>query len=318
MAPRLLVTGARGFVGRSAVPRFAAAGYEVVEVVRGEPVPATGAAAAFRCDLTDGRAVAATVAAARPDAVLHLAGVTYLPEVEANPVPSFAANVLGTLNLLDAVLAHAPSARVLVTSSCSVYGEVSASELPLHESSPLKAVHPYGVQKIGVELVTARARSERGLAATVARPFNHIGPGQDPRISFTHFARQIVAAERGQAEPVLRVGNLSARRDILDVRDVVEAYLALFALPSPPPVVNVCSGTAVGIGEALERLLAMARVACRVATDPSRLRRLDTPELRGDAGLLRRLTGWAPRHPLDTTLARILDHVRAEHGGDAG
>ncbi len=307
---RILVTGAGGFVGRVAVTALGAEGYEVVATGR------RPSSSVQELDVTDADACREAVAKARPDGVLHLAGMTYLPAVLERQQESFDVNVLGTLNVLAAVAAAAPAARVLSISTCSVFGLVEEGDLPLGEDAPLRAMHPYGVQKIGGEVLCRRYR-ERGLDVVVVRPFNHIGPGLHERLSVAHFARQIVDAEEGVREPVLKVGNLTARRDFTDVRDVVRAYLALLCLEQPPPLVHVASGVSIPMSEVLETLCSQARVSLSVETDPSRLRPLDTPDLVGDASLLRERCGWAPRFPIAECLSRVLASVRGEdYGGD--
>jgi GDP-4-dehydro-6-deoxy-D-mannose reductase len=171
------------------------------------------------------------------------------------------------------------------------------------------------VQKIGLEVLGDRFRSDRGLDAVVVRPFNHVGPGLDERLSVAFFARQIVDAERGLREPVLRVGNLTARRDFTDVRDVVRAYLELLAQDDCPPCVHVASGRSISLSEVLDELRRRARIPLTVETDPNRLRPVDAPDLVGDAGLLRRVTGWEPVHPLAETWDRVLAHARGDDYG---
>ncbi|NRA96688.1 MAG: GDP-mannose 4,6-dehydratase [Planctomycetes bacterium] len=307
---RALVTGATGFVGRVMVPALASNGYEVV---------ATGRRAADsvdKLDVTDAEACREVVAAAAPDVVVHLAAMTYLPQVLEQQKNAFSVNVLGSRNLLDAVHGAAPRARTLLVSTCSVYGIPEAEDLPLKEDAPLRAMHPYGVQKIGVE-VLGNAYRDRGLDVVVVRPFNHVGPGVDMRLSVAFFAGQIVAAERGEREPIMRVGNLAARRDFTDVRDVVRAYLMLLEHDTPPVLVNVASGRSIPMSGVLEALRERARVDMQIETDPDRMRPLDTPDLAGDASLIASTCGWKPEIPLEDTWDRILAWVRDEPYGDA-
>ena len=144
----------------------------------------------------------------------------------------------------------------------------------------------------------------------IARPFNHTGPRQTPAFAASSFARQIALAERGATEPVIRVGNLDARRDISDVRDVIRAYTALMAQGVPGTIYNIASGVGVPIRGLLDALVARARVDVRVETDPERLRPIDTPVIVGDSARLRRLTGWQPALSLDRTLDDLLDYWR--------
>ena len=306
---RALVTGASGFVGRVITPALVARGNHVVATSR----RADDGVVAL--DITDPKACVDAVAAARPDVLVHLAGMTYLPQVLERPKDSFAVNVMGTRNVLEAVATAAPSCRVLVCSTCSVFGIPDPKDLPLAEDAPLRSMHPYGVQKIGVEVLAEQYREKRGLDVIVTRPFNHAGPGLNRRLSVAFFAGQIVAAERGEREPVLRVGNLDARRDFTDVRDVVRAYLALLDHDAPPPLVHVASGRSIPMGDVLSALCSLSRVDLTVETDPDRLRSLDVPDLVGDASLLERTCGWKPEIPIEETWSRVLAWTRGEDYG---
>ncbi|MAG33154.1 MAG: GDP-mannose 4,6 dehydratase [Deltaproteobacteria bacterium] len=304
---RALITGASGFVGGVMGPALAEQGWEVVPTGR-----ATGDVIAL--DVTDEAAVRDIMTETTPGVVVHLAGITYLPAVLEDPKWAFRVNVLGTRNVLDAALRVAPSAKVLVVSSCTVFGNPTPEDLPLREDAPLRSLHPYGVQKIGSEVIADDYR-DQGLDVRVVRPFNHVGPGLHPRLSLAFFAGQIVAAERGERDPVLRVGNLDARRDFTDVRDVVRAYRLVLDLPATPPVLHVATGRSLRIGDVLDMMIARARVPLTVETDPGRLRSIDVPDLVGDATRLHELTGWSPRVPFDETLERILAHARGEDYG---
>ena len=306
---RVFVTGAGGFVGAHLMRALRGSGRGALGVghsVGGEEVVAL--------DIRDRRALEREMSAFAPDAVVHLAARSYLPEVYEDPREAFSINVLGSLSVLEAAAAAAPRARVMLVSTCVVYGDPDPGDLPLREDAPLRSVHPYGTHKIGMELFGERF-AEEGLDVIVTRPFNHVGAGMDPRISIMHFARQIAAVEAGLQEPVILVGNLDARRDLLDVADVVRAYLLLLDHESPPSPVNVCSGRSVRIGDALEMLLSLSAAKVEVRPDPSRYRPLDVPDLYGDAARLREATGWRPAVPLEETLRSVLDSARREVRG---
>jgi GDP-4-dehydro-6-deoxy-D-mannose reductase len=292
----------------------------MMRLLSAEGIPVIGANNAgdserIPLDITRREAVEELIKTLQPSAVIHLAGKTYLPWVFAHQKESFQANVLGTANILEAVRLHAPSARVLLTSSCTVYGDPEATDLPLKESAPLRALHPYGVQKIGMEVLGQQFAADYGLDVIIARPFNHVGPGMSTRISAAHFARMIADHERGFTSNQLRVGNLNAQRDFLDVRDVVRAYLSLLRAESPPAVVNVASGTAVRIADILGDLIRLSGRKFEVELDSSRLRPLDTPLLLGDASLLKRSVGFARHIPWEQTLTDILSEARLSSEG---
>jgi GDP-4-dehydro-6-deoxy-D-mannose reductase len=300
---RVLVTGAGGFVGAHLVPALRRRGDDVIAW--------TGHAAAGGVDVRDAGAVREAVLAAAPDAVVHLAGITHLPKVLEDPEAALAVNVQGTANVLDGVRNGAAGARVLLVSSGAVYGSPAPETLPLDETAPLLAEHPYGVQKIAVECLGDRFREDCGLDVVVARPFNHLGVGQEPRFAASWFALQIARAEEGIAPATLRVGNLEPRRDLLDVRDVVLAYLGLLDLRGAPGPFNVARGVSTRIGWILDWFLERARVPLNVESEPALFRPHDAPDLRGSPARLRAATGWEPRVPLEETLREVLEDARA-------
>jgi GDP-4-dehydro-6-deoxy-D-mannose reductase len=286
---RTLVTGADGFVGRHAVERLQAADIETVS---------------FTGDVRDAATCLAQVRDARPDAILHLAAIASVADAWRNPDAVSEVNVGGTRNLLAAVAEAAPDARFLLVSSAEVYGAVPEQEQPIDESAPPRPPSPYATSKLEAEAL-ARASA---VDTVIARPFPHIGPGQDTRFAIASFASQIAGIERG-AEPLLRVGNLDARRDLSDVRDVVGAYLALLTGTTPGPY-NVCSGRAVRIGDVLSSLLAQAEREIEVRPDPDRMRPADIPLLLGSPARIERDLGWRAERPLEQTLHDILTRER--------
>ena len=309
---RILVTGASGFVGTWLQADLAAAGHDAV--------PAPGIA---DLDITDRDAVATLVREVRPDAVAHLAGVAFGPDASRDPGYADAVNVGGTRAVTDALLAHAPAAMLLVTGSSEVYGRPDPIDLPLTEAAATHPEGPYGRSKLDAERV-GLAAADGGLHVVVTRAFNHTGPGQRPEFVAPALARRVLAARAAGTHDVV-VGNLTVRRDIGDVRDVVRAYrlllegLASGVVPSGT-VVNVATGRAVAIGQLLEELGHAADWAVRPVTDPALVRPNEAPEIRGDATLLRHLTGWAPTIPLERTLADLVvslgdgDGVKAPSG----
>lgn len=288
---RTLVTGADGFVGRHAIERLARAGIETI---------------AFRGDIRDGDACRAQVRDARPDSILHLAAIASVADAWRNPEAVSEVNVGGTRNLLAAAAEEAADARFLLVSSAEVYGPVPELEQPIDEQTQPRPASPYAVSKLEAESVTLAA----SLDTVIARPFPHIGPGQDERFAIASFASQIAEIERG-AEPVLRVGNLDARRDICDVRDVVDAYRALLDPSDAAGTYNVCSGRAQRIGDVLGSLLALAEREIEVLPDPARMRPADVPLLLGSPARIELALGWKAGRPLQQTLSDILTAFRA-------
>jgi GDP-4-dehydro-6-deoxy-D-mannose reductase len=290
---RVVVTGAGGFLGRHLVRELASRGAETVAVDRAE------------ADVCDAAAVADLVARTRPDAVVHLAAQSRVAHSFADPGETFRVNVLGTVAVLEAVRRHAPRARILVASSAEVYGAVGADALPVVESAPLAPVNPYGASKVAAEAAALQFHRAHGLDVAVLRAFNAVGPGQATDFALPGFAAQLAAIARGAAEPVLRVGNLDAERDLTDMRDVARAYALALERGEAGGVYNVCSGTAVPIRRALEALVAASGLEVRIEVDPSRLRPVDVPCVYGSPRRLAVVTGWRPEIPLERTIADL-------------
>lgn len=288
---RALVTGARGFVGPYLTAHLESSGDEVVGL--GPDV-----------DITDGGAIRSAVGAARPDAVYHLAAASHVGTSWAAPVEVLRINAEGTLNVLLAAEA-AGASRVVVVGSAEEYGIVEPSALPLTETAPLRPVTPYGASKVAAEVVGLQAFLGRGLPVVLARPFNHLGPGQSDRLVASTLAHQVARNERDGTD-VIMAGDLTPRRDFTDVRDVVRAYRLLVERGEPGEAYNVCSGVATPVSEVADALIASARHPMRIELDPARLRPVELPALQGDASKLRSATGWAPEIPLERTLSDLL------------
>lgn len=293
---RALVTGGSGFVGTWLRSHLEEMGDDVV-TPGGE------------FDVTDGPTVQRTVSDARPDAVYHLAGLAHVGRSWEDPVGFFETNAGGTLNVLEAARQCWPVPRVLVVSSAEVYGETEPHQLPLTEDMPLRPVSPYALSKAAAELAAVQAHLGRGVPAIRVRPFNHLGAGQSPTFAVPALAGRILAA-KARGSGVLRTGNLSARRDFTDVRDVVRAYRLLVERAPAGDAYNVCSGRDVSIEEVVGRLLDLAGADLRLKPDPELMRPVDTPALRGDPSRLHAATGWEPTVPLEESLRAVLDSLQ--------
>ena len=308
MKDTVLVTGASGFVGGHLLEHLAGS-HNVVGWSRSSP-PAR-AQVPWRSweqvDLLDRENVRSRIDALRPGVVFHCAGATQVDRSWTNRALPLAANVLATHHLFDALRRAESACRVLVTGSATIY---APSRTPIDEESRIAPDSPYAVSKLAQEALCLRARVEDGLDIIVTRSFNHTGPRQTPAFVAPSIARQIALVERGAVEPVIRVGNVDAERDITDVRDVVRAYISLMEAGVPGEVYNVASGVGHTIRSIIDGLVALARVPVRIETDAQRLRPLDNPVLVGDASKLRALTGWAPRIPFDRMLHDLLEHWR--------
>jgi GDP-4-dehydro-6-deoxy-D-mannose reductase len=234
-----------------------------------------------------------------------LAGFAHVGESWQRPVEAFTVNALGTLHVLEGARLVGTDPRVLIVSSAEVYGAVTPDELPLTEVSPLRPVSPYAASKAAAELLATQAHMGRQQAVVVVRPFNHVGPGQSPTFVVPAFARRIASAVR-DGSGTLAVGNLSARRDLTDVRDVVRAYRLLMERGPAGGTFNVCTGVDVAIVDLVQRMLELAGADLQLVVDPELVRPADVPVLRGDATQLRAATGWEPEIPLEQSLKDVL------------
>ena len=309
----IVVTGATGFVGRHLVQHLLAEGQGPIwGLARPGPTPPKSAALArlVEVELQDAAATRAVLEAARPASLYHLAAQSSVAESHTDPLGTLQNNVASQVNLLQAVRELGLPTRVLVVGSNEEYGLVSADELPLRESAELRPLSPYAVSKAAQDLLGYQYARAYGLSIVRVRPFTHIGPGQEPRFAAASFARQVARIEAGLQEPVLKVGNLSAERDVTDVRDVVRAYRLAVEQGEAGEVYNVGSGRTVSMRAILDGLLALSSTSIRVDTDPGLLRPTESTPQYADFGRLRARTGWQPAIPLERTLADLLDHWR--------
>jgi GDP-4-dehydro-6-deoxy-D-mannose reductase len=288
---KAFITGAGGFVGGYLRRHLEEQGDEVVPA--GEEV-----------DVTDGDAVRAAIDAAAPDAVYHLAAASHVGSSWSAPVEVLRVNAEGTLQVLLAS-ADAGVDRVLLVGSAEQYGLVTPDELPLTEEAEVRPVSPYGASKAAAEVVALQVHRARGLGVLAVRAFNHLGPGQSDRMLASTLAHQVARNERDGGD-VVKVGDLSPRRDFTDVRDVVRAYRLLVERGEPGTVYNVCSGRSVAAQEVADHFLGHATRPMRLEVDPERLRPVDLPALQGDPARLRAATGWEPTIRLEDTLADVL------------
>jgi GDP-4-dehydro-6-deoxy-D-mannose reductase len=299
---RALVTGASGFVGRYLVSALRRQGDEVLACGG----PHDDGSEFFPIDLADPDSLRAALEAARPNVIFHLAAQTFVPESLRSPIETFEINALGSARLAEAVRTYDadPPPRIVFAGSAEVYGVRDANEYPLHESLDLRPANPYGASKAAAEAFLLSGARSFGLDVVVARAFNHIGPNQSERFVVASLAAQL-ARIAGGGEPQMYVGSLSSARDFLDVRDVVEAYLALARRGEGAQVYNVCSGRAVTIRDVLRELISIARVPVEVREDPQRLRATEIPLSVGSPEKLSKTTGWQPKIPLDRSLRDV-------------
>lgn len=289
---RVFVTGGKGFVGTWLVAHLQACGDQVVAVDR-------------EVDVTDGRAVMAALEEWAPEAVYHLAAHAHVGRSWEDPEAVLRVNTLGTLHLLEAARRLAGPPRVLLVSSAEVYGAIGEDHLPADEEAPLAPVSPYAASKVAAEFLGLQAHLAHALPVIRVRPFNHIGPGQHEGFVVPSLAKRIVEARR-TGNTRVRVGNLTPRRDLTDVRDVVRAYRLLVERGTPGDVYNVCSGRAVSIAELAEQMVELAGGGLELVPDPGLVRPVDVPVLWGEPRKLRAATGWEPDIDVRGSLADVL------------
>jgi GDP-4-dehydro-6-deoxy-D-mannose reductase len=249
---------------------------------------------------------------AQPDVLFHLAAQPLVTASRRDPWGTLETNIRMQLNVLEGVAQVNPDCRVLVVGSSEEYGLISPEDLPVDEDAPLRPLSAYGLSKVAQDLLGLQYTHTHGLHVVRVRPFNHIGPRQSVGFVAPDFASQVAAVELGLQLPAIRVGNLAARRDFSDVRDVIQAYVLLATQGEPGQVYNIGSGQSHAVQEVLDTLLAMSQVPIEVQQDPDRMRPSDVPEVVCDATRIRECTGWQTTIPFKQSLQDILEYWRAE------
>jgi GDP-4-dehydro-6-deoxy-D-mannose reductase len=305
---RILITGAGGFVGRRLAAALAAK-YPDAEITGLDRADKTSE----RFDITDGPSVEAAIALHRPTHLVHLAAISSVPQSFLQPELTWRTNVFGTLSLITALQAHAPDCRMLFVSSAEIYGRSTFDGQPVKESALLQPNNPYAASKAAADIMVREA-CNRGLKASIVRPFNHTGPGQSDAFVVPAFCSQIARIEKGLQPPVIEVGELNGERDFCDVRDIIDLYILIIGAGENLPLgltLNAASGIPRRIGDILDILLSKARLPITIRQDPSRLRAVGVPRILGDAGLARQVLGWTAKVPFERTLQDTLDYWRS-------
>lgn len=321
MSGIVLVTGAAGFVGSHLVQRLSQLEHSRPVVVgwrrpnspdrkRSSPPPrpfGDGPSVKWQeVDLLDRESVIEAIASLRPTAIYHCAGAAAVVGSWINTSQTLESNVRGTQYVLEGFAKAGHDARILIPGSALVY---KPSPRAVREDDAVGPVSPYGLSKLAQEMLGQQFAGE-GLSVLFTRSFTHLGPGQDFLYAASSFAHQIARIEAGDAEPVINVGSLDARRDLTDVRDTVDAYLDLMAHGISGRLYNVCSGKAHKIGDVLNRLLEETQTPVQIQIDPDRVRLRDNTLLLGDPSRIREEVGWQPRIPLRETLRDLINYWR--------
>ena len=304
-----LVTGAGGFVGQWLIRSLLASGEKITGFTYGPPREAgilsseqRNAVRWIEGDIRDPSSIGSAIDSALPDAIYHLAGVTFVPQAEADPTGAFEVNSLGVVRLLSAVgrarSAGMKSPRVLIVGSAEQYGAHDRSESPLRESAAQRPATVYAKSKAEQENLALQAFLGLRIDVIATRSFNHSGRGQEPRFLLPAIVNRIKALSQNDGS-VLPIGNTATIRDYLHVTDAVSAYIALVERGKPGEVYNVSSGKGWSVGELVETALRITGVDATMQRDESLVRPVDVEWLVGDNAKLSAQTGWAPKHGVE-------------------
>jgi len=315
---RVLITGADGFVAAHLIKELQRQdGISITGLGLKESPSCTKTIDYLTLDITDYEAIKELIEEKKPDSVFHLAAMPSVALSWEDPWSTYRVNVLGQVNLMEALRRLGIEASVHIACSSEEYGKAAPETMPIAESLPFNPCSHYAVSKVAQEVLGLMYHQAFDWRVIVTRGFNHTGPGQSPDFVVSSFAHQIAEIEANLREPVIMVGNLEAKRDFLDVRDVVRAYRMIMEKGKPGSAYNVCSGQAHPISELLDILLEISGMEIRVEHDACRQRPSDIPLLLGDNTQLRRETGWEPEIRIEKTLADTLDYWR-RMVGEAG
>jgi len=314
---RVLITGITGFAGSHLADYILAEhpGVRVFGLVRWRSrmdniVQIRDKIELHEADLKDIISLKKALAEIKPDRIFHLAAQSFVPASWKLPVETFAINALGQINLFEAVLSLKLDPRIQIAGSSEEYGHVNPDEVPMKETNPLRPLSPYAVSKVAQDLLAYQYFMSYGMKTVRTRGFNHTGPRRGDVFVTSNFAKQIAEIEKGKKKPVIHVGNLEAKRDFTDVRDMVRAYWLAADKGEAGEVYNIGSGKTMAMKDMLDILLSLSKAKVKVQVDPARLRLSDVPILYSDCRKFVSLTKWKPRIPLEKTFKDLLDYWR--------
>lgn len=312
---KVLITGITGFVGSHLAEYLLKKGYTVYGITRWRSRTDNidhfkDKLEVFNADIRDGYSLQRVFKEINPDYCFHLAAQSFVLESWNSPLETLGTNILGTVNMLEAIRLSSPNCITVIAGSSEEYGLVFPNETPIKEINLLRPMSPYGISKVAVDKLGCLYHMSYKLKIIVTRAFNHTGPRRGEVFATSNFAKQIAEIEAGKKEPILHVGNLEAQRDWADVRDVVKAYYLAATKGSYGEVYNICSENTIQVGKMLSMLIAMSNKNIEIKQDPNRMRPSDVPILLGDCTKFREKTGWRPEIPFEQTLRDLLNYWR--------
>ena len=312
---KALITGITGFVGSHLAELLLSKGYEVYGIARWRSSTENinhikSKLSIIEADLNDAHSFYNAIQKIKPDEIYHLAAQSFVPTSWTAPADTMKTNVIGTINLFEAVRKAGIDPKIQVACSSEEYGLVKPEETPIKETNPLRPLSPYGVSKVAQDMLSFQYSKSYALNVVVTRGFNHTGPRRGEVFVCSNFAKQIVEIEKGLKKPIISVGNLEAIRDFTDVRDMVKGYNLALEKGIPGERYNICSGKGYKISEVLDMLLKMTDKDIKIEKDPARDRPSDVPILLGDNSKFIKQTGWKPEIPFEKTLKDLLDYWR--------
>lgn len=263
-----------------------------------------------KLDLMDSAKVAQVIAEEKPELIFHLAALSSAGASFDNPSEFITNNIVSQVNLFEGVRKASIFPRILVVSSAEIYGDVLPSNLPINENASIRPLNPYAVSKVAQDFLGLQYFLAHKLPVVRVRPFNHIGPRQAPTFVVASFAKKIAEIEKEKAPPILKVGNLNAKRDFTHVKDIVNGYGLIMEKGDAGEVYNIGFGKSYQIQDILNRLLSLSKKEIKVEVDQSLLRPIDAPDLICDNSKIKSKTGWEPKIPLDETLKETLEYWR--------
>ncbi len=314
-AKKALITGIAGFVGGHLAELLLSQGFEVYGLRRPRTKMDYIESIANRlhledADLLDSHSLYTMISRIKPDYIFHLAAQSFVPTSWVSPSVTLEVNIVGSANLFEAVRQVGIDPVIQIACSSEEYGLVHDDEVPIKETNPLRPLSPYAVSKLAMDYLGYQYYQSYKVRIMRTRGFNHTGPRRGDTFAESNFAKQIAMIEKGKQEPIIHVGNLDAKRDYTDVRDMVKGYLLAVDKCDPGDVYNICTGKAIKIGDMLNLLLSFSKIKVEVKEDPARMRPSDVPVLIGDNTKFVKKTGWKPEIPFEKTMEDLLNYWR--------